>query len=60
MQAFDGVTTALELESEILPVAAWYDHQGEAGRVSLLRRKVRYRGASWASFGCKTASTMAP
>lgn len=33
MQAFDGVTTALELESGILPVAAWYDNQRQAGRV---------------------------
>ncbi|MEQ8854867.1 amidohydrolase family protein [Gimesia sp.] len=33
MQAFDGVTTALELESGILPVAAWYDNQRRSGRV---------------------------
>lgn len=33
MQAFDGVTTALELESGILPVGAWYDNQVAAGRV---------------------------
>lgn len=33
MQAFDGVTTALELEVGALPVAAWYDHQQAAGRV---------------------------
>lgn len=33
MQAFDGVTTALELESGILPVAAWYDSQRKSGRV---------------------------
>lgn len=33
MQAFDGVTTVLELESGILPVAAWYDNQSQAGRV---------------------------
>ncbi len=33
MQAFDGVTTAFELESGILPIAAWYDNQREAGRV---------------------------
>jgi len=33
MQAFDGVTTALELESGILPVAGWYDNQHQAGRV---------------------------
>ena len=33
MQAFDGVTTALELESGILPVAGWYDIQEKTGRV---------------------------
>lgn len=33
MQAFDGVTTALELEVGALPVARWYDQQQEAGRV---------------------------
>lgn len=33
MQAFDGVTTALELESGILPVAGWYDIQRKTGRV---------------------------
>jgi len=33
MQAFDGVTTALELESGILPVGEWYDIQERTGRV---------------------------
>jgi len=33
MQAFDGVTTALELESGILPIADWYNIQKKAGRV---------------------------
>lgn len=33
MQAFDGVTTSLELEIGVLPVARWYDEQAEAGRV---------------------------
>jgi len=33
MQAFDGVTTALELESGILPVGPWYDIQRRTGRV---------------------------
>lgn len=31
-QACDGVTTALELESGILPVGDWYDQQARAGR----------------------------
>jgi N-acyl-D-aspartate/D-glutamate deacylase len=33
MQAFDGVTTSLELEIGVLPVARWYDEQAAAGRV---------------------------
>lgn len=33
MQAFDGVTTALELEVGVLPVAAWYDRQRAGSRV---------------------------
>lgn len=32
IQAFDGVTTALELESGILPIGRWYDAQVAAGR----------------------------
>jgi len=33
MQAFDGVKTALELESGILPIADWYASQATARRV---------------------------
>ena len=33
MQAFDGVTTALELESGVYPVGQWYDMQAQEGRV---------------------------
>jgi N-acyl-D-glutamate deacylase len=33
MQAFDGVTTALELESGVYPVGEWYDMQAKEGRV---------------------------
>jgi hypothetical protein len=33
MQAFDGVTTSLELEIGVLPVARWYDEQENAGRI---------------------------
>src|ERR1039457_3262629 len=32
MQAFDGVTTSLELEAGALPVAAWYEKQSKIGR----------------------------
>lgn len=33
MQAFDGVTTTLDLEAGVLPVASWYKRQAEKGRV---------------------------
>lgn len=32
MQAFDGVTTSLELESGILPIGDWYDKQSKLPR----------------------------
>jgi len=32
MQAFDGVTTSLELELGVWPVARWYDEQAHIGR----------------------------
>ena len=32
MQAFDGVTTLLELELGVLPVSRWFDEQAHAGR----------------------------
>jgi N-acyl-D-glutamate deacylase len=33
MQAFDGVTTTLDLEAGVLPVDSWYRKQAEQGRV---------------------------
>jgi N-acyl-D-aspartate/D-glutamate deacylase len=33
MQAFDGVTTSLDLEAGVLPVASWYRRQAKQGRV---------------------------
>ena len=33
MQAFDGVTTKLDLEAGVLPVASWYRRQAAQGRV---------------------------
>jgi N-acyl-D-aspartate/D-glutamate deacylase len=33
MQAFDGVTTSLDLEAGVLPVASWYQRQAKQGRV---------------------------
>src|SRR5690242_3647217 len=33
MQSFDGVTTTLDLEAGVLPVASWYKRQADKGRV---------------------------
>ncbi|MCA0943833.1 amidohydrolase family protein [Salipiger pacificus] len=33
MQAFDGVTTTLDLEAGVSDVSPWYDHWGRTGRV---------------------------
>ena len=33
MQAFDGVTTTLDLEAGVMPVASWYQRQAAQGRV---------------------------
>jgi N-acyl-D-glutamate deacylase len=33
VQAFDGVTTTLELEAGMLPISRWYDLQAKSGRV---------------------------
>src|SRR3569833_2851345 len=33
MQAFDGVTTTLDLEAGVLPVGSWYERQATEGRV---------------------------
>ena len=33
MQAFDGVTTTLDLEAGVMPVASWYARQAAQGRV---------------------------
>src|SRR5215218_1805918 len=33
MQAFDGVTTTLDLEAGVLPVGSWYERQARKGRV---------------------------
>ncbi|MBN8929327.1 MAG: amidohydrolase family protein [Rhodospirillales bacterium] len=33
MQAFDGVTTSLDLEAGVMPVASWYRRQARQGRV---------------------------
>jgi N-acyl-D-aspartate/D-glutamate deacylase len=33
MQAFDGVTTSLDLEAGVMPVASWYRRQAAQGRI---------------------------
>jgi cytosine/adenosine deaminase-related metal-dependent hydrolase len=33
MQAFDGITTTLDLEAGVMPVASWYQRQAKQGRV---------------------------
>jgi N-acyl-D-aspartate/D-glutamate deacylase len=33
MQAFDGVTTTLDLEAGVMPVASWYRRQAAQGRI---------------------------
>ncbi len=33
MQAFDGVTTTLDLEAGVMPVASWYARQAKQGRI---------------------------
>src|SRR6201993_5623597 len=33
MQAFDGVTTTLDLEAGVMPVASWYQRQAARGRI---------------------------
>lgn len=49
MQAFDGVTTTLELEVGALPVAGWYERQAEASRA------LNYGTAAAWMFGRKAA-----
>ena len=33
MQAFDGVTTTLDLEAGVMPVGPWYERQAKQGRI---------------------------
>jgi hypothetical protein len=50
VQAFDGVTTSLELEAGMLPIARWYDLQAKGKRV------VNYGAAS--SWGVARMATL--
>ena len=51
MQAFDGVTTSLELEIGALPVAEWYDHQATVPRVLNYGTAAAWAFARRAAFG---------
>ena len=51
MQAFDGVTTSLELEVGVLPVGEWYDHQATLPRVLNYGTAVAWAFARRAAFG---------
>ena len=57
MQAFDGVTTSLELELGVLPVARWYDEQAHAGRTLNYGASV---GWVFARVAAMTAQQVAP
>jgi len=50
VQALDGVTTALELESGVWPVAEWYQRLGSEGRPINYGASVNWAGARMAEF----------
>lgn len=50
MQAFDGVTTSLELESGVLPIGNWYESQAKARRVLNYGASVAWTFARIAEF----------
>lgn len=51
MQAFDGVTTSLELEVGALPVAEWYEHQATVPRALNYGTAAAWAFARRAAFG---------
>ncbi len=53
MQAFDGVTTTLDLEAGVLPVASWYGRQAAQGRVLNYGASVNW---AFARIGAMTGS----
>ena len=53
MQAFDGVTTSLDLEAGVMPVAAWYQRQAAHGRVLNYGASVNW---AFARIGAMTGS----
>ena len=56
MQAFDGVTTSLELEVGALPVGEWYDAQAEVPRALNYGTAAAWAFARRAAFGDFTPS----
>ncbi|WP_084399207.1 amidohydrolase family protein [Henriciella aquimarina] len=57
MQAFDGVTTALELEAGVLPVAGFYEKAAEEGRAINYGASVSWAYARIAEFTDTAPST---
>src|ERR1700721_237012 len=53
MQAFDGVTTSLDLEAGVMPVSAWYRRQSRQGRVLNYGSSVNW---AFARIGAMTGS----
>src|ERR1700761_3222991 len=53
MQAFDGVTTTLDLEAGVMPVATWYKRQAAQGRVLNYGASVNW---AFARIGAMTGS----
>src|ERR1700722_8174715 len=53
MQAFDGVTTTLDLEAGVLPVTSWYRQQATRGRVLNYGASVNW---AFARIGAMTGS----
>ena len=53
MQAFDGVTTSLDLEAGVMPVASWYQRQAAHGRVLNYGASVNW---AFARIGAMTGS----
>ena len=53
MQAFDGVTTTLDLEAGVMPVASWYQRQAKRGRVLNYGASVNW---AFARIGAMTGS----
>src|SRR3984885_10997121 len=57
MQAFDGVTTTLDLEAGVMPVASWYQRQAVQGRVLNYGASTNW---AFARIGAMTGSTKTP